>query len=332
MDDFCRRAAVAAALLTLVLPACCRAQAPAPARPEPMSVRQIAEAALPSVVTIVIDDSSGQTSGLGSGFVVAQDAVVTNIHVIAGAGWVNVNFPDGRSVQARGVIAADPERDLAVIRVETGKVAPLPLADPADVHVGDQTVALGSPLGLTESVSSGIVSALRLQDHEQIVQTTAPISHGSSGGPLLDDNGEVIGVDSMILPDGENLNFAVSSQYIGPLLAHPSPALLPWSTFQSQPGDDGGDTKPPADGPATKPTGPGHETAQGDSGGDGDRAKPPPPPPPPPGSHEPMVWVNTNTGIYHMPGSRYYGKTHAGQYMTESQARAKGYRRAAREK
>lgn len=340
--------------------------APVPAAPEsptPMTVRQIADACLPSVVTIATDDTSGQPYATGSGFIVDKNVVVTNMHVIQGAGWVTVDFHDGKSIQAAGVLAADPVQDVVIIQVDTHGLPPLKLDTEDDMHVGDLVAALGSPLGLSGSVSSGIIGALRQDDHNnRLYQTTAPVSPGSSGGPLINDQGEVVGITSFLLPDAENMNFAHGVACIPPLLKQRTDKLIPWSTFKEPPtdnksgqpqagdgnnkqdapgdsqgsddnddsgsGDDGSDKKGGKSEKAPKKSKPDDDSADDDDNdndsGSGGKSRTPPASDP----KDPTVWVNLNTGIYHMPGTRYYGKTQHGAYMTESEAKKKGYRAA----
>ncbi len=144
---------------------------------------------------------------LGSGFVIDKAGhVVTNYHVIAGAKSVQVSFSNNESMKA-SVVGADPTTDLAVLRVNAGARAltPLALGDSDRVQVGDQVVAIGNPFGLARTATAGIVSALQRQitspnqytiDH--VIQTDAAINHGNSGGPLLDMQGQVVGVNAQI--------------------------------------------------------------------------------------------------------------------------------------
>lgn len=185
----------------------------------------IAREALKAVVLI----EAYPTNRIGSGFVVSSDAkVVTNYHVIEGATSVVVKFPDGAFYRIDGVLAIDPTNDLAVLKVKaSGKDFPfLPLGDSDRVEIGEQVVAVGSPLGFEGTVSTGIISGIRKANDLQlervrdaiIFQTTAPVSPGSSGGALLNLAGEVIGVPFLQRVGGQNLNFAVPIKYVIPLL------------------------------------------------------------------------------------------------------------------
>ncbi len=182
----------------------------APSRPVvDGSVADIAASTLPAVVSIVVDGDA--QSGSGSGFVIRPDGyIITNNHVVAladGGGKLTVVFPDG--TRAKGtVVGTSPSYDLAVVKVDRTGLPVVPLGDSSQVHVGDVAIAIGAPLGLDGTVTSGIVSALdrpviageSQSDASYInaIQTDAAINPGNSGGPLLDDTGSVIGVNSAI--------------------------------------------------------------------------------------------------------------------------------------
>lgn len=182
--------------------------APGPARPvDTGSIAGIAEATLPAVVSLVVD---GPMSGSGSGFIIREDGyILTNNHVVAAGqgGTVEAVFIDGSRRPAK-VIGTSPSYDLAVVKVDRDGLPVLPLGDSDQVRVGDVVVAIGAPLGLEGTVTSGIVSALdrpviagdSASDVSYInaVQTDAAINPGNSGGPLLDSVGNVIGVNSAI--------------------------------------------------------------------------------------------------------------------------------------
>jgi putative serine protease PepD len=143
----------------------------------------------------------------GSGFVIDTDGhIVTNAHVVDGAGTVTVHFANGKSVKAR-VVGTDGSSDLAVLQVNVpaSQLDPLPLGSSSSVDVGEGVIAIGSPFGLPGSVTAGIVSAvgrtIKAPNGYSIansVQTDAAINHGNSGGPLLDGDGRVIGVNAQI--------------------------------------------------------------------------------------------------------------------------------------
>jgi S1-C subfamily serine protease len=212
----------------------------------------IYEKAGPSVVHIrnqrTVVDFFGQIipqGGTGTGFVYdAQGHIVTNYHVVEGAQSLDVTLADGRTFSA-SLVGSDPVNDLAVIRIRTNEPLPppLPLADSAQLRVGQIVLAIGNPFGLEQTLTMGIVSALGrvIQSPEnnrfigEVIQTDAAINPGNSGGPLLDLQGRVIGVNTQIVsPSGASagIGFAVSANTVArvvPVLiargAYPHPWL-----------------------------------------------------------------------------------------------------------
>ncbi len=196
------------------------------------TLSDIAHDSSKSVVTIITSDAMGRPLEQGSGFLVTSDGkVVTNYHVIAGADSAMVKFSDGGIYGVEGIIRADKEKDVAVLKLKASEreFAFLPRGDTAQVRVGDEVVAIGSPLGLEGTVSTGVVSAKRTMPGSQIdvFQITAPISPGSSGGALLNAKGEVIGVPFVQVVSGQNLNFAVPITYVSPLIVDAPPKPFP---------------------------------------------------------------------------------------------------------
>ena len=196
--------------------------------PKKLSTQELASLALRSVVTISIIGDNGNLIALGSGFVVGPNLIATNEHVIKGAHRVTANFMNGRSKVVYGLANEDKNRDLVLLSTNTQGVRPLPLWDGKQIKIGDNVIAVGSPEGLGGSISTGIVSSLRLMDGTKIIQTSAPISHGSSGGPLLNEYGQVIGVTSFNIKDGQNLNFAYSSVYVKQMIANKWDTCVTW--------------------------------------------------------------------------------------------------------
>ena len=194
--------------LIMVIPVVVAAQS-APARKD---IPSIANAANGSIVSIVMSDKDGKPIGQGSGFFVSKDGlIVTNYHVIAEGSSAVVKFPDGAFYVVDGVLASDKARDVAVIKAHGQNFKTLPLGNSDRVQVGEEVVAIGNPLSLESTVSNGIVSGIRAVKEEggKFLQITAPISPGSSGGPLFNMAGEVVGITTMYLKGGENLNFAI---------------------------------------------------------------------------------------------------------------------------
>lgn len=184
--------------------------------------RLIAKNTLPSVVLLEMYDADNNLFKLGSGFFVRSDVVATNYHVIEGAssGAVKMVGQPSRYLIA-GTIGIDKLNDLALIKLIGANEKPLVLGDLSGIEVGQEIFALGSPRGLEGTISPGIVSGMHLRElgNENLIQITAPISSGSSGGPVVNGRGEVIGVAVASLKDGQNLNFAVPSSYLLALLA-----------------------------------------------------------------------------------------------------------------
>ncbi|MFC1531137.1 S1C family serine protease [Gemmatimonadota bacterium] len=144
----------------------------------------------------------------GSGFLVDDSSLVTNYHVVEGAARIRVQYGDGAVTETQSAYALDRFLDLAVLSVESGPIPPLDLRlDPP--AQGEDIFVVGSPLGLSNTLSSGIVSAIREFADQSFYQITAPVSPGSSGGPVLDRSGRVIGVATASLEQGQSLNFAV---------------------------------------------------------------------------------------------------------------------------
>lgn len=184
-------------------------------------VAEIVKHSSDAVVLIVISDSSGQETALGSGFLVSADGeIVTNYHVIKDAHSAIVKLSNGAFFPVKGVLATDTNKDLAVIKVNGKNLPFLSLGDNDKLSVGDHVVAIGSPLGLEGTVSDGVVSAIREVANKEWIQTTAPVSHGNSGGPLLNMSSHVVGVITMgVNPElGQNLNFAAPSKEVMSLL------------------------------------------------------------------------------------------------------------------
>lgn len=187
-------------------------------------VAQIAQVVLPSVVFIGVE--AGEQGGLGSGFVIREDGyIVTNNHVIAGASedGITVEFTDG-STEPAELVGTDTSYDIAVLKVDRQDLPVLAFADSDQLQVGEQVIAVGAPLGLDNTVTSGIVSALdrpvvagefSQASYINAIQTDAAINPGNSGGPLLDLSGRVVGVNSAIAQIPNTLGATSSSGSIG---------------------------------------------------------------------------------------------------------------------
>ena len=197
---------------------------PAPvATPASSSPDKVFAAASPAVALIEVLDGSSKTISQGSGFFVSSDGLlVTNFHVISGGASANVHCADGSVFPVNGAVSVAPSSDLALLDVNTrGRQMPYLTASWDLPAVGSRVFAIGNPRGMTNTLSDGLVSATRELDGFEgtLIQTTAPISPGSSGGPLLASDGTVIGVTTAGFDDAQNLNFAVPSERVRRLLS-----------------------------------------------------------------------------------------------------------------
>ena len=184
------------------------------------TVPEIAEKALAATVYLEMQDSNGLPLGFGSGFFVKPNLIATNYHVIAGAASGTAKLVGKHTTyKIEGFTATDKYNDLALLKVSASGIKPLPLGNSDAVKIGETIYVAGNPKGLEGTFSDGIISSRRGGYAKGRLQMTAPISPGSSGGPVLNAKGEVIGVSFMILEGGQNLNFAIPSLYLKTLLA-----------------------------------------------------------------------------------------------------------------
>ena len=191
-----------------------------------LSAEDIADKALAATVYLEMKDKGGKTLGIGSGFFVQSTLIATNYHVIEGAakGTAKLVGKD-TTYDIEGVTATDRDNDLALLKVTANGIKPLSLGDSDSVRIGETVYVAGNPKGLEGTFSDGIISRQHNNTKERL-QMTAPISLGSSGGPVVNKKGEVIGVSFAIHQDldAQNLNFAIPSKYLKALLARSKPA------------------------------------------------------------------------------------------------------------
>ena len=173
-----------------------------------------------SVVTILTFDAKRAPVSQGSGFIVAQDRILTNYHVVAGSASASIVFDDGSMSVATNVVAASGPKDLVIVEAGTGNRSPVRLGNELELKVGETVYAIGAPKGLSASLSNGLISAFRQDQGQFLIQTTVPIAPGSSGGPLLNGLGEVIGVTTSRLKDGA-FGFAMGAGDVQHLLKVP---------------------------------------------------------------------------------------------------------------
>src|SRR5947209_9018964 len=230
--------------------------APAPAAPpQAPSLQQLFKQNAPAVVLITQLDADGKWTSLGRGFVLSSSGViVTNNHVItpdATAVTLTVKLPKGDVYTDVRIIYAEARRDFAVLSVKATGLPTLKVGDSDKVEVGDQVVAIGNPQGLELTFTSGIVESVRVDPSQgyRFIQHQAPISHGSSGGPLLNMKGEVVGINTFTIKDAQNLNGAIPINYVKPYFTD-APTMT-WEEFARKSA-----TAPPAQTPPPAATSP----------------------------------------------------------------------------
>ena len=183
------------------------------------SPQQIAKKALTSTVLLVMEDANGQPLSLGSGFFIRNGQVATNLHVVKGASRGYAKLVGQKTkYDIEGITAVDAERDLVILKISVPGSQVISLGDSDTVQIGAPIYAVGNPRGLEGTFSQGIISSIRKVETDKILQLTAPISPGSSGGPVLNSKGQVIGVSVATFRGGQNLNFAIPSNYLKKLM------------------------------------------------------------------------------------------------------------------
>jgi len=196
----------------------------------------------PAVVTVVTYDFNRDISGFGSGFFVDADGhLITSYHVLDGAYAADIRTHDGKTYPVEAVIGENPASDLIKLRVRAPTASHSYLQTRSETpSIAEPIVVVGSPMGLEQTVSEGIISGIReMPGFGKFYQISAPISQGSSGGPVLDYQGRVIGIVTFMMVLGQNLNFAVSAQGIDTLgLAGSAKSVSEWTYGKSldQPG------------------------------------------------------------------------------------------------
>ena len=210
----------------------------APGFASAQSVPQLAQKALAATVSLEVQDENGDTLGRGSGFFVRPNLIATNFHVIDGAakGYARL-VNTATTYPIEGVTAANEANDLTLLKVSVHGINPLDLGNSDAVQIGETVYVAGNPLGFEGTFSDGIISGRRdSAGKKERLQMTAPISPGSSSGPVLNRKGEVIGVSTSLYNPlfGQNLNFAVPSKALQALLAQSGlPKPLPYRAAAS---------------------------------------------------------------------------------------------------
>ena len=209
------------AAVLLLVAAMSAQNAPSTNKGRHLDIPAISREANGAIVSIVMSDKDGHPIAKGSGFFISKDGhVVTNYHVIRNGSSAVIKLPNGAFFAVDGVLASDKDRDVAIIKAHGNDFRTLTLGDSDRLQVGEEVVAIGNPLSLESTVSNGIVSAIRTVEDEggKFVQITAPISPGSSGGPLFNMAGEVVGITTSHIKGGQNLNFAIPINDVKPML------------------------------------------------------------------------------------------------------------------
>ena len=174
--------------------------------------------AKPAVVEILIFDQQNNLLKTGTGFFISPDGLLlTNYHVISGGSSIMAKTPTGAVYFLKSVLSASKTYDVAELQFLATDVPYLSLGSSSSAVEGQRVLVIGNPEGLEGTVSEGIISAFR--DNRSMIQITAPISLGSSGSPVLDESGQVLGIAELILKEGQNLNFAISSESIRDAIA-----------------------------------------------------------------------------------------------------------------
>jgi S1-C subfamily serine protease len=168
-----------------------------------------------AVVVVVAYDEKGNAISQGSGFIVRRDgAIVTNYHVISKARSIKVKAGN-KIFDVEGLILTDKENDLVILKARAKDMPVVNLGVVGKVNIGESVYVISSPVGLENTISDGLLSGIReIDEKREVLQITAPVSPGSSGGPVFNKNGEAIGVVTMLIKEAQNLNFAMPVKLI----------------------------------------------------------------------------------------------------------------------
>src|SRR5882762_6121717 len=187
------------------------------------SLRDVYNLSKKSVVLLVTFDDRGNAQALGSGVILtANGEIVTNLHVVSNAKTITAKLWNGSFLSIDEVIGIADKSDLVLLKADAQDLPNVQIAPSKSFAVGDSVIAIGNPLGLESALSTGVISGFReIPEIGQAIQTTAPISPGSSGGGLFDSQGRLIGLTSSTLVAGQNLNFAIPIEAVSRMKRFP---------------------------------------------------------------------------------------------------------------
>jgi|TARA_Y100000294_G_C8560759_1_gene339003 hypothetical protein len=192
---------------------------------QPIDAVKIFKKSDPSVVVVIGYNKANEIIAQGSGFLIdSLGTIVTNFHVITDAHQVKIETTNDKTFLVNSVIGVNKILDIAILQSNGLNDSNYLLFGNSElVEVGEDVIAIGSPQGLENTLSKGIVSGIRkLEDGAYYIQTTTPISGGSSGGPLINSHGEVIGITTFLIQSGQNLNFCIPINFVKPILQNPN--------------------------------------------------------------------------------------------------------------
>ncbi len=180
-----------------------------------LHVKEIISRVSPAVVTVLSYDKQGKAIRFGSGFIVTHNGLtVSNYHVIKGAYKAAVKVKDGDVYRVTGIVDFDCHRDFVILKIAGYGLPTVRMGNSNSVEIGDDVIAIGNPGGLEHTASTGIIGQRRNVGSYTLLQITAPISSGSSGGPLINMDCQVIGITTSTILEGQNLNFALPINYV----------------------------------------------------------------------------------------------------------------------
>jgi Trypsin-like serine proteases, typically periplasmic, contain C-terminal PDZ domain len=201
------------------------------------NLTEIVKKVSPSVVLVLTYDEQGKALSQGSGFFInTPGEIITNFHVLEKASRAEIKTSAGKVYPVKEVLAEDKINDLIRVSVDMPKQKATPLSLSTSIPpVGEKIAVVGNPLGLEQTVSDGIVSAVRdISGFGKIVQITAPLSPGSSGSPVVNMKGEVIGIATLQITEGQNLNFAIPGEQIAKLTPTKAKSFTAWKKEETK--------------------------------------------------------------------------------------------------